>query len=231
MTVLKDTNTKQERDKLRELAEKATPGPWEFGHIQSEGEYGSDDDGGYGYRSYEVADNEGRCLMDCLNNDNGMVEVGHDGIAWDSIAERNAEFVAAANPATILTLLDMIDRPAASGDVRAEEFSTHQVIGNIIDKMSQIQMLWGLNEPGALVRFSDVSNILFSASKACMAPLAASAERAPVVGLSDDLAWQLIRKALGYDSKMRGGTMMIEYLEEAGAIARAILAAANGEQK
>jgi len=50
---------------------------------------------------------------------------------------------------------------------KVEEFSTHEVIGKIIDQMSQIQMLWGLGEMGALVRFNDVHNVLLAASKAC----------------------------------------------------------------
>lgn len=40
------------------------------------------------------------------------------------------------------------------------------IIGKLLDDMSQLQMLWGLGEPGALVRFSDVSKTLFDAAKA-----------------------------------------------------------------
>lgn len=91
---------------LRKLAEVATPGEWEADSIKSEGEYGTDDDGGYGFISYAITDDKNRCIADCLNNDNGMVQVESDGRAFDVVAERNAKYIAAANPATIIALLD-----------------------------------------------------------------------------------------------------------------------------
>jgi hypothetical protein len=40
------------------------------------------------------------------------------------------------------------------------------LIGKLLDKISQLEVLWGLNEPGALLRFSDVIKVLFEAAKA-----------------------------------------------------------------
>lgn len=51
---------------------------------------------------------------------------------------------------------------------------------------------------------------------------ALAATAAPV--LSDEQAWKLIEKALGYADTQKGGTMLIQFTEDAGAIARAILA-------
>jgi hypothetical protein len=51
------------------------------------------------------------------------------------------------------------------------------LIGKLLDKISQLEVLWGLNEPGALLRFSDVSKVLFAAAKAA-APTLGSAPQA-----------------------------------------------------
>ena len=60
-----------------------------------------------------------------------------------------------------------------AGDERA-------LIGRLLDEMSQLQILWGLNEPGGLLRFSDVSNVLFAAGKlAATQPAAASDKVTP----------------------------------------------------
>ena len=99
----------EELQQLKALAEAATPGPWERDTIRSEGEYGTDDDGGYGFDTYEVTDNTGLCIVDCLNNDNGCVEVGHDGHAWDEVAKHNTAYIAAANPAAILALIAKVE--------------------------------------------------------------------------------------------------------------------------
>ena len=71
---------KQERDKLRELASKATPGPWSYDldeqeiHADTYIEYGGD--------PYHIVHGDG------------------------SIAEKNAIFIAESNPETISKLLD-----------------------------------------------------------------------------------------------------------------------------
>ena len=77
---------------------------------------------------------------------------------------------------TVLELIALAE--CTTSPVQVEVFSTHEVIGKIIDQMSQLQMLWGLNEPGALVRFREVSDVLFAASRACRASLAAAAPQA-----------------------------------------------------
>lgn len=62
-------------------------------------------------------------------------------------------------------------------------------IGKILDHLSQIQMLWGLGEPGALIRFSEVSNTLFAASKVYSAtPAPAMCEELPLPESCDGVA-------------------------------------------
>lgn len=101
-------NTKEiDLDALLALAEKATPGPWEVDSIHNEGSYGSGPDCPSGFDSYAVYAGE-RIIFDTLNSDAAEVseECGEYCIhAWDEIGERNSEFVAAANPAAIISLV------------------------------------------------------------------------------------------------------------------------------
>lgn len=115
--------TSEELQRLKALALRATPGPWESNSIHSEGEYGSDDDGGYGFTTYEVTDGSGLCIMGCLNNDDGAVHVGDDGHAWDDVAKRDAAYVAAANPASILALIAKVESLAADAERYSAFFS------------------------------------------------------------------------------------------------------------
>jgi len=67
-----------------------------------------------------------------------------------------------------------------------EKTYAHSVVGKLIDQMSQLEMLWGLDEPGALVRFADVSNVLFAVSKAVQANEAERASPAHAVVTEDE---------------------------------------------
>lgn len=100
-------------DKLEALARAATPGPWGVETIESDGHYGTDEDGGHGFDAYVVTDDRGRPLMDSLNRDNSEIHEEYNEeshYAWDELARRDALFIAAANPATVLQLIQLARR-------------------------------------------------------------------------------------------------------------------------
>lgn len=106
---------KVEHTELRKLAEAATPGPWDCdGVIESDGAYGAGEDSREGYTTYAVYEvGSNKVLFDFLNSEVVCVEEEYDEdgrSAWDSTAKRNAEFIAAANPKTVLALLAERDR-------------------------------------------------------------------------------------------------------------------------
>ncbi|EBA1512732.1 ead/Ea22-like family protein [Salmonella enterica] len=93
---------------LREVAEKATKGEWWSDVVETDGEYGEGEDRVSGYHSYAVYVGH-ESLLDMINSTAACIhtEWDHDyHMAWDETAKRNAEFIAAANPATVLALLD-----------------------------------------------------------------------------------------------------------------------------
>lgn len=96
---------------LREAAEKATKGEWWSDVVETDGEYGEGEDRASGYHSYAVyVDSES--LLDMTNSTAACIheEWDHDyHMAWDETAKRNAEFIAATNPATVLALLDELE--------------------------------------------------------------------------------------------------------------------------
>lgn len=96
---------------LRQLAEKATQGEWWSDVVETDGEYGEGEDRVSGYHSYAVYVGS-ESLLDMTNSTVACIheEWDHDyHIAWDEAAKRNAEFIAAANPATVLALLDELE--------------------------------------------------------------------------------------------------------------------------
>ncbi|EKS7426690.1 ead/Ea22-like family protein [Enterobacter cancerogenus] len=104
---------------LREAAEKATKGEWWSDVVETDGEYGEGEDRVSGYHSYAVYVGH-ESLLDMTNSTAACIhtEWNHDyHMAWDETAKRNAEFIAAANPATVLALLDELE----AKDRRLEE--------------------------------------------------------------------------------------------------------------
>ncbi|HFT8208182.1 TPA: ead/Ea22-like family protein [Citrobacter freundii] len=96
---------------LREAAEKATQGEWWSDVVETDGEYGEGEDRASGYHSYAVYVGS-ESLLDMTNSTTACIheEWDHDyHMAWDETAKRNAEFIAAANPATVLALLDELE--------------------------------------------------------------------------------------------------------------------------
>lgn len=96
---------------LREAAEKATKGEWWSDVVETDGEYGEGEDRVSGYHSYAVYVGH-ESLLDMTNSTAACIhtEWDHDyHMAWDETAKRNAEFIAAANPATVLALLNELE--------------------------------------------------------------------------------------------------------------------------
>lgn len=102
--------------KLRDLANAATPGPWRwrFGCVEQLSDAGK----GYPLDTYPDCDTiqESQC---------------HECGTAIGLGERNGEFVAAANPATVIALLDEIDEAKRL----VATWQTHSI--NAADKRSE----------------------------------------------------------------------------------------------
>ena len=97
---------------LKAAAEKATQGEWWADEVKNEGCYGSGDDCVEGFTSYAIYGSDGQTLFDSLNSDAACISEEYDGeghVAWDETAQRNAEFIALANPANILALVEALE--------------------------------------------------------------------------------------------------------------------------
>ncbi|HGK4425384.1 TPA: ead/Ea22-like family protein [Klebsiella pneumoniae] len=97
---------------LKAAAEKATPGEWWADEVKNEGCYGSGDDCVEGFTSYAIYGSDGQTLFDSLNSDAACICEEYDGeghVAWDETAQRNAEFIALANPANVLALVEALE--------------------------------------------------------------------------------------------------------------------------
>lgn len=112
---------------LREAAEKATKGEWWSDVVETDGEYGEGEDRVSGYHSYAVYVGH-ESLLDMTNSTAACIhtEWDHDyHMAWDETAKRNAEFIATANPATVLALLDELE---AKDKLKAELMEKQRLI-------------------------------------------------------------------------------------------------------
>ncbi|HHG1215603.1 TPA: ead/Ea22-like family protein [Klebsiella pneumoniae] len=101
---------------LKAAAEKATPGEWWADEVKNEGCYGSGDDCVEGFTSYAIYGSDGQTLFDSLNSDAACISEEYDGegrVAWDETAQRNAEFIALANPANVLALVEALEKAQA----------------------------------------------------------------------------------------------------------------------
>ncbi len=99
--------------RMKAAAEKATPGEWWADDVKNEGCYGSGDDCVEGFTSYAIYGSDGQTLFDSLNSDAACICEEYDGeghVAWDETAQRNAEFIALANPANVLALLEALEK-------------------------------------------------------------------------------------------------------------------------
>ena len=99
--------------RMKAAAEKATPGDWWADEVKNEGCYGSGDDCVEGFTSYAIYGSDGQTLFDSLNSDAACICEEYDGeghVAWDETAQRNGEFIALANPANILALVEALEK-------------------------------------------------------------------------------------------------------------------------
>ena len=105
---------KEKRAALRTFAEEATPGPWAFGSF---------------HRLLVVPIQDG-----FANKHNPIADIGETAYPWHKTVDSkaryiDASYIAAANPSTILQLLDYIDtleKDAACKQVGAEPFVWHE---------------------------------------------------------------------------------------------------------
>lgn len=107
------TNITELAQRMKAAAEKATPGEWWADEVKNEGCYGSGDDCVEGFTSYAIYGADGKTLFDSLNSDAACISEEYDGeghVAWDETAQRNAEFIALANPANILALVEALEK-------------------------------------------------------------------------------------------------------------------------
>ncbi|RHE49354.1 hypothetical protein DW734_26490 [Klebsiella pneumoniae] len=98
---------------MKAAAGKATQGEWWADEVKNEGCYGSGDDCMEGFTSYAIYGSDGQTLFDSLNSDAACICEEYDGeghVAWDETAQRNAEFIALANPANILALVEALEK-------------------------------------------------------------------------------------------------------------------------
>ncbi|EPG8608655.1 ead/Ea22-like family protein [Raoultella ornithinolytica] len=99
--------------RMKAAAEKATQGEWWSDEVKNEGCYGSGDDCVEGFTSYAIYGHDGQTLFDSLNSDAACISEEYDGeghVAWDETAQRNAEFIALANPSNILALVEAVEK-------------------------------------------------------------------------------------------------------------------------
>ncbi|EPG9171806.1 ead/Ea22-like family protein [Klebsiella pneumoniae] len=99
--------------RMKAAAEKATPGEWWADEVKNEGCYGSGDDCVEGFTSYAIYGSDRQTLFDSLNSDAACICEEYDGeghVAWDETAQRNAEFIALANPANVLALVEALEK-------------------------------------------------------------------------------------------------------------------------
>lgn len=110
--------------RMKAAAGKATQGEWWADEVKNEGCYGSGDDFVEGFTSYAIYGSDGQTLFDSLNSDAACISEEYDGeghVAWDETAQRNAEFIALANPANILALVEALEKAQSANEYLREQ--------------------------------------------------------------------------------------------------------------
>lgn len=121
---------------IEALAKKATPGPWEADSMKSEGSYGIGDETYEGFNAFKVTDEKGNTICDTLNSDMGEVHVEYDedgATAWDEIGRRNAAYIAACDPQTVLALLASHAALAAEVERLRHDVERHMQIASDLE--------------------------------------------------------------------------------------------------
>ena len=125
--------------RMKAAAEKATPGEWWADEVKNEGCYGSGDDCVEGFTSYAIYGSDGQTLFDSLNSDAACICEEYDGeghVAWDETAQRNAEFIALANPANVLALVEALEK----AHQRIDELENDEVRQRLANAEHQLYM-------------------------------------------------------------------------------------------
>ncbi|HIG9561401.1 TPA: ead/Ea22-like family protein [Klebsiella pneumoniae] len=110
--------------RMKAAAGKATQGEWWADEVKNEGCYGSGDYCVEGFTSYAIYGSDGQTLFDSLNSDAACISEEYDGeghVAWDETAQRNAEFIALANPVNVLALVEALEKAQQYAKERDEE--------------------------------------------------------------------------------------------------------------
>ena len=132
--------------RMKAAAEKATPGEWWADEVKNEGCYGSGDDCVEGFTSYAIYGSDGQTLFDSLNSDAACISEEYDGeghVAWDETAQRNAEFIALANPANVLALVEALEKAQAENEyIRKRYQQLDLLIGKNILVMQAAIIEW-----------------------------------------------------------------------------------------
>ncbi|HDX8727902.1 TPA: ead/Ea22-like family protein [Klebsiella michiganensis] len=118
--------------RMKAAAEKATQGEWWADEVKNEGCYGSGDDCVEGFTSYAIYGSDGQTLFDSLNSDAACISEEYDGeghVAWDETAQRNAEFIALANPANIFALVEALEKAQAQSSKWLEAYHKAVSVG------------------------------------------------------------------------------------------------------
>ncbi|MGO1105587.1 ead/Ea22-like family protein [Klebsiella quasipneumoniae] len=129
--------------RMKAAAEKATPGEWWADEVKNEGCYGSGDDCVEGFTSYAIYGSDGQTLFDSLNSDAACISEEYDGeghVAWDETAQRNAEFIALANPANVLALVEALELKEEQRNAELEAQNEY-----IRKRYQQLDLLIGKN--------------------------------------------------------------------------------------
>ncbi|MHB7463897.1 ead/Ea22-like family protein [Klebsiella pneumoniae] len=131
---------------LKAAAEKASNGEWWADEVKNEGCYGSGDDCVEGFTSYAIYGSDGQTLFDSLNSDAACISEEYDGeghVAWDETAQRNAEFIALANPANIRALVEALEKAQAENEyIRKRYQQLDLLIGKNILVMQAAIIEW-----------------------------------------------------------------------------------------
>ncbi|HBQ6030188.1 TPA: ead/Ea22-like family protein [Klebsiella pneumoniae subsp. pneumoniae] len=135
--------------RMKAAAEKATPGEWWADEVKNEGCYGSGDDCVEGFTSYAIYGSDGQTLFDSLNSDAACICEEYDGeghVAWDETAQRNAEFIALANPANVLALVEALEK-AQTINAAAEKLVRCKGRYHSEQNYRALAALFGVNTP------------------------------------------------------------------------------------
>ncbi|EPD0170607.1 ead/Ea22-like family protein [Klebsiella variicola] len=130
------TNITELAQRMKAAAEKATPGEWWADEVKNEGCYGSGDDCVEGFTSYVIYGSDGQTLFDSLNSDAACICEEYDGeghVAWDETAQRNAEFIALANPANVLALVEALEKAQRANAAQDDHINQQQ------DRIDQLE--------------------------------------------------------------------------------------------